>query len=263
MIIENRWPWGKQLSLGIILMIFYIILGFFVYGSQLLTTAIFIFGYSVISAGLVYWSLGSWKVFQKRVRVTAPLKLWTWVLAGAFVILAFAAQWPAMFAVTLHSKAMLATTLIAVGTGIFEESLFRGTFFSVFMANMQYRSRSYQLTRSAIYSSIIFGLIHLTNVIGGNLQAVLQQVVYAMAFGLFLCVIRVMTNTLLWVIIIHTVADWAPATATGSGPTEVSSWWLIVGVFGLLMLVSLVYLVKVDRLLERSANLGMPNEQGG
>lgn len=182
---------------------------------------------------------------------------------GAFVIFAFAAQWPAMFAVTLHSKAILATTLIAVGTGIFEESLFRGTFFSVFMANMQYRSRSYQLTRSAIYSSIIFGLIHLTNVIGGNLQAVLQQVVYAMAFGLFLCVIRVMTNTLLWVIIIHTVADWAPATATGSGPTEVSSWWLIVGVFGLLMLVSLVYLVKVDRLLERSANLGMPNEQGG
>ncbi|WP_156319455.1 hypothetical protein [Lentilactobacillus parafarraginis] len=57
MIIENRWPWGKQLSLGIILMIFYIILGFFVYGSQLLTTAIFICGYSVITAGLVYWSL--------------------------------------------------------------------------------------------------------------------------------------------------------------------------------------------------------------
>ncbi len=162
---------------------------------------------------------GSWKVFQKRVRITAPLKLWTWVLVVAFVIFAFAAQWPAMFAVTLHSKAILATTLIALGTGIFEESLFRGTFFSVFMANMQYRSRSYQLTRSAIYSSIIFGLIHITNVIGGNLQAVLQQVVYAMAFGLFLCVIRVMTNTLLWVIIIHAVADWAPATATGSGPT--------------------------------------------
>lgn len=98
-----------------------------------------------------------------------------------------------------------------VGIGIFEEVLYRGLIFKVLVKNMGDSRRG--IIMSCIVSSVIFGLVHITNLIdiykyAGQLSIavvlpVLSQVFFTTAFGLLNAALFLRVGTLWIPILIH------------------------------------------------------------
>lgn len=84
--------------------------------------------------------------------------------------------------------------------GITEELEYRGVLFGVLGGKGE--------IKAAIFSSIIFGLMHFLNLIkGADFLDTAVQVVFAFGFGLVLCIVRMETNSLLLPILIHWLWD--------------------------------------------------------
>ena len=78
--------------------------------------------------------------------------------------------------------------LIALSAGIFEEFLVRGLFLSGFLNLFQ--NNSFKLLLTSLISSILFGLLHLINLIHNPVNAILQQVLYATILGLIFSILN-------------------------------------------------------------------------
>lgn len=91
------------------------------------------------------------------------------------------------------------------------------------------------------------------NIFSGSFEGVAQQVLYSFVFGMLLMVIRVTTNTLIWSIGLHFLIDWQPDIANATSGT--SNWFSIIVVFGFILVVSLICLIKFDRNLEHQSGL--------
>lgn len=125
--------------------------------------------------------------------------------------------------------------IIAITAGIFEEFLVRVLIFDGFAQLCN--SKKYNLLLASIYSSLLFGIFHLSNLSFQSVEATLQQVFYAIAIGLMFCFIRLKTNGILICIILHSLVDFQP---TIGGSSSASSWSSLFIIFIPLMLISIL-----------------------
>ncbi|KRM05292.1 metal-dependent membrane protease [Liquorilactobacillus ghanensis DSM 18630] len=249
MLFKNRWSWGRQIYWGVMLFLLFFFLSLFFYDTSLTfkTTANFII--AIVALLIAYYALGSFKIFKKNLLWTQSSWIWRWIILIVVIILLLVEQVPTNILQVLQSKFLILNTMTALAAAILEEAIFRGLFFSGFLGHAIYESSTYKLTKAALYSALIFGFLHLVNITSMAPQAVFEQMVYTFAAGTFLAVLRIITNRLLWVIILHFLIDWSSsiyAPHLNSG-----SWGDLLIILVPLFLVSIVYLIYADKLLLR------------
>lgn len=181
--------------------------------------------------------------YQRPIRIWLVLTLF-WLISILLLILhsnvsSFLEFKPAQF---------LSVALIALSAGIYEETLCRGLLFSFFLG--LFRSKMQPLLWAAFASSLLFGLLHLAHLFSGqSVPTTLQQVFYAFVVGMAFSVIRISTNGI-WVgIVIHSLVDFQPGITTetqGNG-----NWASTLVIFTPLLIFSVMYLVKVNRLINQ------------
>ncbi|MFC6253628.1 CPBP family intramembrane glutamic endopeptidase [Secundilactobacillus hailunensis] len=184
-----------------------------------------------------------------RIGYQRPIRTWL-----ALIMLFFATillgKFYEMSVVAPKPLQLFNIALIALSAGIYEEILCRGLLFSFFLGI--FKARKQPLLWTAIASSLVFGLLHLMNLVGGqSLQTTLQQVFYAFVIGMMFSAIRISTNGL-WVgILIHSLIDFDPSIATPM--TGNGNWAVDLIVFIPLLMIAVLYLVNVDRLIVRQS----------
>lgn len=145
----------------------------------------------------------------------------------------------------LTQHLFIKTALAALSIGIFEECLCRGMLFSTLHEIFQ--SRKHVLIIISILNSLIFGVFHLVNLFtttqGSN--ATFQQVVMAFSIGVAFSAIRIYSGSLILPVVIHTVFDFQPDITTGNSGNN--SWIAILIVFGILLLISITLIVKLQK----------------
>ncbi|GAF41751.1 metal-dependent membrane protease [Agrilactobacillus composti DSM 18527 = JCM 14202] len=247
--VENRWSWGGQLFGGILLFLIFLFLNVVSYDE---TTSFKIMAnliLALLALVTTIIALGSLKVLKQRIKLTHPLVLWGTLAAISMLIMLGFNKTPQNIVLALQSKNALLATTAALSTAIFEESICRGLFLSAFLGLETYlevrRKHNHKMLKAALFSALLFGILHIVNLFGGNAQSVFQQIFYTFAAGVFLAALRIATNNLLWPILLHFLIDWAPlefyTTSPGSG------WLIMFTVFVPMLLLSAIFLVQVDR----------------
>ena len=103
----------------------------------------------------------------------------------------------------VHGGSAAMLTLVVVGyvaTALFEEALFRGVLLRMFLIS--------GTSRAVVISSLLFGLIHLQNVLfRDNPMMVFSQAVGVFCFGVGYSVLRLRTNTIWPLIALHFLTD--------------------------------------------------------
>ena len=92
-------------------------------------------------------------------------------------------------------------------TGLFEEVTMRG----IILPHMIYKFDGEKncIIKAVFWSSLMFGVLHLGNLIQGNYVATILQVFYATAIGMIFSAIYLLTKSLWSVIIMHWLIDFA------------------------------------------------------
>ncbi|MFD1124253.1 CPBP family intramembrane glutamic endopeptidase [Lentilactobacillus raoultii] len=259
---QTRWTWQILLVLAIIL--FALLFGIDL-GAKLIlfpgtsATAINLraairFTYAVIVGGIAYYGLGGTRLLNRLPSMTKFLKIMMTVIGVLLGLLLLISNFPYRVILMSHSNLFLANTLVALSAGIFEEFTCRGLLLSTFATTFKFSK--YQYTWAAIVSSGCFGLLHLFNIIAGQgLMITIQQAIYAFILGILFVTIRLTTNSLTWVIVIHFFIDWQPAIAshvmTGAG----SPWGPFLMIWLPVLIVGLIYMIGFDRNVWRHAGL--------
>lgn len=140
----------------------------------------------------------------------SPLREWRsryllWWLTP-FVLLAWAgvADHPTVRAPDL----LVATLVLTVLIGISEETLFRGLLLRAFLPR--------GARRAVVSQGLLFGLFHLTNLVGGlNPAYVAFEVVVVALLGIFLGALRLRVNSIWPVIAIHALVDFGALVSHG------------------------------------------------
>ncbi len=102
---------------------------------------------------------------------------------------------------------------LALMAGVTEEVAFRGIPGSYLMR--QWRAEK-AIPRAAILTSIVFGLIHATNIfVGADPVATLVQVIYAFCLGILFAAVYLRTTNLLPTMLLHFLNDVLAFLATG------------------------------------------------
>ena len=149
---------------------------------------------------LNWWSTPGFQMlltWPLHIRGYKALFLGLFLLIGLFPVLLLA------FSKTIHQSAPLTIVIVAVYcllVGIAEEGLFRGLILNMLLPK--------GIWRAVIFSSLLFGSVHLLNVfVGFPLNGVLQEMLSALGFGMFLAAVRLRTNSLRPGIIAHALWD--------------------------------------------------------
>ncbi|EHO51846.1 CPBP family intramembrane glutamic endopeptidase [Lentilactobacillus kisonensis] len=253
MIIKSRRSWVEQILVAIGFLIVYLGQMLLLQRANSLVFAVtqLIFGGIILL--LVYIEVGTFKVTVQRPKFTTNLKIWLVIFGLTVIAILWLEDWPSTVMATLTSQHLVQNTLVALATGIVEECLTRGLLVSALLQNLRRHNQSLKITKAAVYSSLIFGSLHMMNIFSGSFEGVAQQVLYSFVFGMLLMVIRVTTNTLIWSIGLHFLIDWQPDIANATSGT--SNWFSIIVVFGFILVVSLICLIKFDRNLEHQSGL--------
>ncbi|MFW2335901.1 CPBP family intramembrane glutamic endopeptidase [Ilumatobacter sp.] len=159
----------------------------------------------LLAAGIITW-LGWWRPVVSDDR---PVQRWVWIVpavVGVTILVVFdygnLSSIGGSFTVTLLLGSLL------VGTG--EELMFRGLAVTTFRAN------DFSETRVALWSSLLFGAAHLSNLIVEGPGALVQVVIVSFGGYLFYLMRRV-SGTILLPILAH--ALWDAALFSGrAGP---------------------------------------------
>lgn len=96
----------------------------------------------------------------------------------------------------------------AFTTGLFEETLVRGFTYNNFKRH--FGNSPEGMKKSIIWSSVLFGAIHIVNLGGFDLASiltVLSQVIYASILGMFFALVYVQSKSMWTVVIIHAMID--------------------------------------------------------
>jgi uncharacterized protein len=92
--------------------------------------------------------------------------------------------------------------LVALCVGVAEEGMFRG------IGVITFRSSGYTEARVALWSSVVFGLVHLVNALGSGAGAIGQAVAVSFA-GYFFYLTRRVSGGLLVPIVVHALFDFS------------------------------------------------------
>ena len=156
---------------------------------------------------------GSWKT----VKVWTILFLFVFGFCYLIMIMDVPGNIAALFREDLHT--VFRISLLAAAAGIFEETMTRG-----YAADTIHRWTSrwkYSVLFSASMTSILFGLLHLSNFHGDNAVQVWIQVFYACMIGLALYALQAISGSIALPILAHILIDLQPGLADGvsaSGP---------------------------------------------
>ncbi len=140
--------------------------------------------------------------------------------------------------------------ITAIAPAIFEEVIFRG----IFIYNL--RENGKNDLQCLFISSIMFSLVHLTNLAGQDLAIVLLQTGYALAIGMLLAAIYLKNGSLLQVLTVHFLIDISDKVFV-SKPTSASfiHWTIFVS----LIIAAIVYAVRLIDIKQKVEELSMLN----
>lgn len=121
--------------------------------------------------------------------------------------------------------ALLFSFIGALIVGFFEETLARGALFNFFMS--VFKNSKFNLLLSSIISSVLFGVIHLGNLLGGaTIGYTIYQVVYATAMGFVFSMAYVKYQSLFIPIVMHSIIDFSDFLFNFTGePSMVGIQW--------------------------------------
>lgn len=202
-----------------------------------------------VAIAIIFWILvlskiKSTKVFKNRLVFNWQQRISLSLILSLLILIMLAGNVPQNISQLANEslKNSLAVLITAILAGFFEKNFFRGYLFSSFINCLQ--QGSLRLVLAGIISGLLFGLAHLINYFtgGADLQSTLQQIFYAVSFGLCLAAIRTAFNGLLIPIILHMLIDLQPALTAYSN--EHNSWLPIILVFTPLLLISGLFLFE-------------------
>ncbi|KRM86861.1 hypothetical protein FD21_GL001450 [Liquorilactobacillus vini DSM 20605] len=202
-----------------------------------------------VAIAIIFWILvlskiKSTKVFKNRLVFNWQQRISLSLILSLLILIMLAGNVPQNISQLANEslKNSLAGLITAILARVFEETFFRGYLFSSFINCLQ--QGSLRLVLAGIISSLLFGLAHLINYFtgGADLQSTLQQIFYAVSFGLCLAAIRTAFNGLLIPIILHMLIDLQAALTAYSN--EHNSWLPIILVFTPLLLISGLFLFE-------------------
>jgi uncharacterized protein len=194
--------------------------------------------------GLLLWRIGLYKTaglqikgFSKSLLLGLPLTIIALlILMGS---LRNAGSFLGIGTVLIYTANMLIV-------GLHEELLVRGFLLNSFLE--RWKSKRMGIVLAVFLSSIIFGLMHFTNLAGNNAIPTIAQAVYATFIGIFFASIFIRTRNLYGLIILHAFIDWCfyfvstcfQATTT---TTNTGQWTLVIGSL-LFAIIGLFYIRK-------------------
>ncbi|NED06913.1 CPBP family intramembrane metalloprotease [Streptomyces sp. SID6648] len=181
-------------------------------------------------AGLVTW-LGWWgEVLRYRV----PVRRWVWFVPVSMLVVAFVCiDYPNLAQQGLGLTLCLVLFVLLVGVG--EELMFRGVGVHVFAR------AGFSEAKVALWTSVIFGMAHLTNAINDGSRAILQAIIVSTSgYFLYLC-LRV-ASVILLPMLVHASWDFGLLSGElGSDPA------LYPASFGILLLQVVLIVVLLFR----------------
>ena len=139
---------------------------------------------------------------------------------------------------------VLIALLNGAAPGIFEEIFCRG----LVLTNMMYwwRHKKNGIFCSALVSGTAFGLVHLLNLLNGDVKATLLQVLYAAGLGIFFGAVYLRTHNLWGTIIVHGIIDFCAFLFLGD--PETAGLTVILGIAIAIVYAALgFYLVRPEK----------------
>ena len=142
--------------------------------------------------------LTSWRNFKNLQAV---------LIAMVFIIMGILSNWDTYLNSSNYLLLLFAIYTIVVG--ILEELFFRGTIFPLIIKS--FAKSKQPLLISAIFSSLLFGLIHYVNLFSQpeNFIGITSQVFFATSIGVFFCGLLVRTENILIPIAIHALINFS------------------------------------------------------
>ena len=104
----------------------------------------------------------------------------------------------------LFFRASLVGVAMALSAGFGEEAMFRGLSVPI---GMRYLRGDNRILVTALFTSVVFGLSHLGNAMGGNAIGIFQAIA-SIGSGLFYCAVFLRSGSVLVSVAMHLVFDW-------------------------------------------------------
>jgi uncharacterized protein len=173
---------------------------------------------------------------------------WMWIapvlVVITFVLRLFGIDWAA------YTGGVIATTFLAgLFVGIAEEVLTRGIVVTLL------RRHGYREWAVAVLSSLVFALLHTTNLLSGQpVLTVLVTVGFAFGFGMMMYLTLRVTGNLVWPIVLHALTDPSTILATGGIDVAGSNHSPLLSFAGLSTFVFLAFALLAMVFIRGSAN---------
>ncbi len=178
----------------------------------------------LVSASVVVAVITALRWWPPVVREHLRARRWVWAVSAGPVVVALLVATDIGNVTSSGVALTLAVALVAVLVGIVEELTFRG------VAIEFLRSRGVAELAVAGWSSLLFGLFHLTNAPENGLLPSVVQVVVTTGSGFLFYLGRRVSGGIAWPIAAHAVWDFALFTGTmGGASTSSTSRWAVVG----------------------------------
>lgn len=238
-------PADKKILLSIICYILYLIISYISSMLKNTTGNIITFLFVGMISIWIFKYLKTSKILTKNTKVSIPVTTFIFIL----LLVAF-------FAVIVHPfnningvfktppVNIFNSFIIALSAGIFEEFLVRLLMFDGFAQLL--KNQKYNLLQASIYSAVVFGLLHLSNLTFQSFNSTCQQIFYAIAIGLVLSFIRLRTNGILFCVLIHSLIDFQPNINSANSTTP---WSTLLILFIPIMLISIWCIYQFNRKL--------------
>ncbi|MCK8617984.1 CPBP family intramembrane metalloprotease [Fructobacillus sp. M158] len=195
------------------------------------------FVFSLIVVYLFFKTMKTDKIFKERLYLSKKNKFLTFLLVLIAIFIYFVLNNGINQIITILSKdfiKIMATVMMALSAGIFEEYLTRGFLFQSFLKLFN----NNKLIISSVLSSLIFGFLHLYNAFDMGLNTTLQQVFYATAIGLLFAALRIAFNGLILTVGLHSLIDFQlNLLSSSNNPVP---WSVIIIIFTPIAIISLL-----------------------
>lgn len=150
---------------------------------------------ALFAIGIATW-LGWWKEILHEPR---RVQRWVWIVPILLVLGAMiGASWGNLF--DQNTQLVLGLVLLVLIVGFTEELMFRG------IGVVSFRRSGMTEVKVALYTSLIFGAVHLSNAISSGSSALLQATVVSVT-GYFFYLTRRVSGTIIVAMLVHSTQD--------------------------------------------------------
>lgn len=137
--------------------------------------------------------------------------------------------------------------LTGFAPGFFEEMALRGGALNDMM--IQWKDKPGRVMKSLLASGVVFGVIHLINLVGAGVWETLLQVCYASAVGILFGAIYLRTKNIVALIVVHSFVDFmAELFVETEGAAEVTTYSIVSSVIIIVVFTIFgLYLVRREK----------------